>query len=138
MIIDHVGIVVKSIEAGVEHWRKVFGYEPMTEMVVNTRQKVKVMFLKKNNSLNVKLIEPSDSTSPIFTFAQRGGGLHHLCFKCDNLHDQLQQMQQMGMRIITQPQPGEAFENENIAFVYANHGLNIELIDTEKRAKRLT
>jgi methylmalonyl-CoA/ethylmalonyl-CoA epimerase len=137
MIIDHIGIVVKSIEAGIEHWKKVFGYEQVTAVVVNTRQKVKVVFLKKEGSLTVKLIEPSDTTSPIYMHAQRGGGLHHLCFMCENLINQLQQMRQLGLRIITPPQPGEAFENEDIAFVYANNGLYIELIDTDKRARKL-
>ncbi|WP_244826054.1 hypothetical protein [Carboxylicivirga linearis] len=35
---------------------------------------------------------------------------------------------------ISLPQPGEAFENENIAFLLAPGNLNIELIDTDKRA----
>ena len=43
----------------------------------------------------------------------------------------------MGLRIITQPQPGEAFDNERIAFVFAQQGLNIELIDTDKKANIL-
>jgi hypothetical protein len=30
---------------------------------------------------------------------------------------------------------GEAFEKAKIAFVYAKQGLNIELIDTKKKAK---
>ena len=41
------------------------------------------------------------------------------------------------LRVLAQPQPGEAFENERIAFVYAGDGLNVELIDTERRAARL-
>jgi methylmalonyl-CoA/ethylmalonyl-CoA epimerase len=98
---------------------------------------VKVVFLKKDGSLTVKLIEPTDATSPIFMHAQKGGGLHHLCFKCDDLARQLELMQQQGLRVIASPQPGEAFENEEIAFVYANHGLSIELIDTDKRACRI-
>jgi methylmalonyl-CoA/ethylmalonyl-CoA epimerase len=40
------------------------------------------------------------------------------------------------LRILTPPQPGEAFEDEKIAFVYAGDGLSIELIDTDKRARR--
>ena len=36
----------------------------------------------------------------------------------------------IGLRVISQPEPGEAFENESVAFVYAGHGLTIELIDT--------
>ena len=39
--------------------------------------------------------------------------------------------------MLAHPQPGEAFESEDIAFVFAKHGLNIELISTDKRAGRL-
>ncbi len=136
MIIDHLGVVVRSIEKGIEHWEKVFGYKQMTEIVLNTRQKVKVVFLEKENSLTVKLIEPSDQTSTIYAFAQKsgGGGLHHLCFKCDELDEEIANLKDKGLRLITSPQPGEAFDNEKIAFIYAQQGLNIELIDTDKKA----
>lgn len=137
MIIDHIGIAVRSIDEGIEHWKEIFGYEQITEVVVNSRQKVKVVFLAKIDSLTVKLIEPVDETSPVYGFARRGGGLHHLCFKCDDMEHELKQLKTMGLRILATPQPGEAFENENIAFVYAKQGLNIELIDTDKKAKRL-
>ena len=46
MIIDHIGIVVKSIENSLIHWGILFGYKPMTEVVLNTRQKVKVIKLE--------------------------------------------------------------------------------------------
>ena len=134
MHIDHIGIAVPCLEQAVPHWEKVFGYEPYTRKVENTRQKVNVIFLKKEGSLPVKLIEPVDETSPIFRFARRGGGLHHLCFKCENLSTEISQLEGMGLRILTPIEPGEAFANENIAFVYAGQGLNIELIDTSKRA----
>lgn len=136
MVIDHLGLVVRSIEKGIEHWEKVFGYKQMTEVVLNTRQKVKVVFLEKENSLTVKLIEPSDQTSTIYAFAQKsgGGGLHHLCFKCDELDEEIANLKDKGLRLITSPQPGEAFDNEKIAFIYAQQGLNIELIDTDKKA----
>lgn len=136
MIIDHIGILVKSLEKGIEHWETVFGYKQVTEIITNTRQKVLVVFLEKKNSLAVKLIAPVDNNSPVFKAAQRGGGLHHLCFKCDNLTEELQTVQKKGLRILTHPQPGEAFDGEDIAFVFAQQGLNIELIDTDKRAKR--
>ena len=37
MIIDHIGIVVKSIEEGIKHWETYFGYHRATEVVTNTR-----------------------------------------------------------------------------------------------------
>ena len=135
MHIDHIGIVVKDIQKGIEHWEKIFGYIQMTKVVTNSRQKVKVVFLKKENSLLVKLIEPTAEDSPIFMYARKGGGLHHLCFKCENMQTQLDLFQSQGIRVLAEPQPGEAFENEDIAFLYAKHGLNIELIDTDKKAE---
>jgi len=137
MIIDHIGIAVKTIDDGIKHWEKVFGYQQMTEVVTNTRQKVKVVFMKKENSILIKLIEPTDESSPIYAFSQKGGGLHHLCFKTENMDHELTQLKNEGLRIIAPPQPGEAFDNENIAFVFARQGLNIEVIDTDKKANMI-
>lgn len=137
MIIDHIGIAVKSLEAGIENWKKHFGYMQKTEIVINTRQKVRVVFLEKKNSIDIKLIEPLDETSAVFQFAQRGGGLHHLCFKCSNVDEMVENLRNQGMRVLSGPQPGEAFEYEKIAFLFAKQGLNIELIDTDKRARKL-
>ncbi len=137
MVIDHIGIVVKSLEAGIAHWEKVFGYRRMTDPVLNTRQKVRVVFLCKAGSLQVKLIEPADETSVIYALAQRGGGLHHICFKCDDMTDELVRLKSNGLRLLAGPQPGEAFDNDDIAFLFAKQGLNIELIDTDKRASRI-
>jgi methylmalonyl-CoA/ethylmalonyl-CoA epimerase len=137
MIVDHIGIAVRSLDQAVRQWETTFGYRRMTEPVVNIRQKVRVVFLEKEGSIPVKLIEPTNDTSPISDFAKRGGGLHHLCFKCDDLPGELDRMKALGLRVLAGPQPGEAFEDENIAFVYAGNGLNVELIDTDRRAARL-
>lgn len=137
MVIDHIGIVVESLESGINHWKTTFGYQQMTEIVTNAKQKVNVVFLKKDNSLPVKLIEPVEESSPIFRFAKKGGGLHHICFKCSNLDSEIQRLIKLGLHVLAEPQPGEAFDNERIAFLYAKQGINIELIDTEKKAKKI-
>jgi methylmalonyl-CoA/ethylmalonyl-CoA epimerase len=136
MIIDHVGIAVRSLEPAVRHWETIFGYTQATEIVANTRQNVRVVFLTKAGSLTVKLVEATDRTSPVFAFAQRGGGLHHLCFRTDSVGAETERLRSLGARVLAEPQPGEAFEDEQIAFVFAA-GVNVELIDTERRARRL-
>ncbi len=137
MILDHVGIAVRSIERSIEHWAEVFGYDQATEVVINTRQKVRVVFLTKPGSLQIKLIEPTDPTSPVHAFTRRGGGLHHLCFRCESVDAEVARLVALGLRVLAPPEPGEAFDNEMIAFVYAGDGLNVELIDTVRRAGRL-
>jgi methylmalonyl-CoA/ethylmalonyl-CoA epimerase len=137
VIIDHIAVAVKSIETAARLWQAQFGYRQATEPVVNTRQKVRVVFLEKPGSLPVKLIEPTGPASPVFAFTQRGGGLHHLCFRVENLDASLAHLSAAGGRVVAPPQPGEAFDGERIAFVLAQPGLNVELIDTDKRRGRI-
>jgi methylmalonyl-CoA/ethylmalonyl-CoA epimerase len=133
MVIDHIGIVVPSLEDGIRQWEELFGYKKNSDIVTNTRQKVRVVFLSKNESLTVKLIEPSEPGSPVSPIARRGGGLHHLCFRCDDLKVQIPLLKGKGARFIVPPQPGEAFGNRDIAFFLANNNLNTELIDTTEK-----
>jgi len=135
MNIDHIGIATKSLEKGLKLWSTTFGYTQKTNPVENTRQKVRVVFLEKEGSIDIKLIEPVGEDSPIYRFAKRGGGLHHLCFMTEDLKMKISELKDDGFRVLAGPEPGEAFENEDIAFIYATQGLNIELIDTDKRAR---
>lgn len=137
MVIDHIGVVIPRIADGIKQWTTIFGYSQMTEEVTDTRQKVRVVFMAKEGSCTVKLIEPTDESSPVYRFAQKGGGLHHLCFKCGNIDAAVERYRDLGLRVLFEPQPGEAFDGERIAFVFAKQGLIVELIDTEKKAKRL-
>ena len=133
MVLDHIGIVVRSLQEALPQWETLFGYQRRSDIVLNTRQKVRVVFLGKEDCLAVKLIEPTAPDSPVFQAARRGGGLHHLCFRCDSVADQIPTLQKNGATLIVPPQPGEAFNNHPIAFLLAGN-LNFELIDTtEKR-----
>lgn len=134
MIIDHIGVVVKRLQDGIDTWERMFGYRQMTDPVVNTLQNVKVVFMEKEGSLQVKLIEPAAQSSPVWAFAQRGGGLHHICFRTAEIDAGTDRLVAEGARLLVAPQPGEAFCMERIAFVYAGQGLNIELVDTQLRA----
>lgn len=133
MIIDHIGIVVRSLEDGIQQWEEMFGYKKNSDIVLNTRQKVRVVFLAKKGSVPVKLLEPADEKSPVFLFARRGGGLHHLCFRCDDLKVQIPILEAKEAKFLVPPEPGEAFKNNDIAFFLARNNLNVELIDTEEK-----
>ncbi len=133
MVIDHLGIVVRSLEEGIRQWSELFGYRKNSDIVVNTRQKVRVVFLSKKGSLPIKLVEPSEPASPAFLFARKGGGLHHLCFRCENLKVQIPLLEAKEAKFLVPPEPGEAFNNNDIAFFLAKNNLNVELIDTTEK-----
>ncbi len=134
MKIDHICFAVKNISEGVAYWESVFGYRQMTEVVQNSLQKVKVAFLCKEDSLLVKLIEPLEDNLSLVNFVNRGGGFHHLCFRVENMEEQLNELKGKGLIMLVPPQPGEAFNNHNIAFLLAKYGTNVELIDTDEKA----
>jgi len=134
MVMDHIGVVVPQLEEAIGYWGKVFNYVQLTRPVVNTRQKVRVVFLKKVGSALIKLVEPTDESSPVYRLALKGGGLHHLCYRCPNVRAAVEYFRAQGLHVLSDPQPGEAFGGHDIAFVFGKQGLNIELIDTEIKA----
>ena len=137
MVIDHICFAVRDIREGIKYWEDVFGYSQMTEVVENTLQKVKVTFLNKENSLLIKLIEPTGGNESLQNFVFKGVGFHHICFKCSNIDETMNELAEKGLLTLVPPQPGEAFHNHKIAFLLARHGLSIELIDTDEKAGML-
>ena len=133
MHLDHVCVAVRSIEKALPRLTGVLGYRVQTELVANTRQQVNVLFLQRPGSLDLKVIEPSGEGSPLWQFLKRGEGLHHLCFRVDDVRADLADLEKRGLRILAPPEPGEAFDDGLIAFGYAGAGLNVELIDTDER-----
>ena len=137
MTIDHICFAVKDLNEGIAYWERVFGYSRMTRIVINSLQKVKVVFLRKENSLDLKLIEPLMDNISLVNFVSRGGGFHHICFRCKDIEEGVKDLKEKGLITLVPPQPGEAFNNNKIAFLLAKYGVNIELIDTDERAERI-
>jgi methylmalonyl-CoA/ethylmalonyl-CoA epimerase len=128
--IDHLGVEVGALEPAIRAICKLFGYHQATEPVVNTRHRVEVVFLEKAGSLPIKLIRPIDRP------AAPTAKLHHVAFRTGDLEQTLAALKAEGGRVLSPPQPGEAFDDEPIAFVFAA-GLNVELVATTKRRNRI-
>lgn len=138
MDIDHICFAVKDLQEGIDYWNTVFGYSQYTRIIENNQQKVRIVFLHKEGSLLIKLIEPFDSNESLMNFVSIGGGFHHLCFKCNDIHKQTEELVDKGLKLIVPPEPGEAFNNSEIAFLIARHRLSIELIETSEKSGLLS
>ena len=138
--LDHICLAVRKIAPARTMLERMLGYEVRTEPVENTRQQVNVQFMRKQGSIDIKLIEPSSMQSPLVDFIKRsGGGLHHLAFRSESVVAAASNLESLGAKILTAPQPGEAFDDSLIAFMFLGAGLNVELIDTDRRrAERST
>jgi methylmalonyl-CoA/ethylmalonyl-CoA epimerase len=132
--LDHVCLAVRKIAPARAMLEKLFGYRPRTEPVHNTRQQVNVQFMARQGSIDIKLIEPDSLQSPLVEFIKsRGGGLHHLAFRTASVEEGVADLTRKGARLLSPPAPGEAFDEETIAFLFGGMGLNAELIDTDRR-----
>jgi methylmalonyl-CoA/ethylmalonyl-CoA epimerase len=131
--LDHIAIAVRSVEAAADRLCALLGYQRRTRAVTNTRHRVNVLFLEKPGSIDLKLIEPSDLESPLVDFVRKGGGLHHVAFKAPDVAAAVTALASQGVRVLSPPTPGEAFDDHPIAFCYLGFGLNAEIIDTDVR-----
>jgi len=86
--IDHVAVVVRSIEESAPRYRELFGLEPSGSPIELPIQAVRVVFLASGPepSARIELIQPTDEASGVARFmAARGEGLHHVCLRSADL-----------------------------------------------------
>ena len=125
--IDHIGIAVESIEEWLGFYKDILELE-FTHSEEVKAQKVRVAFLKIGES-QIELLEPTSDDSPISNFLKtRGGGIHHIAIKVDNINAALKRLHEAGARMIDN-EPRIGSHNQLIAFVHpkASGGVLIEL-----------
>ena len=127
--IDHIGIAVESIEKWIGFYKDVLGleYDGSEEVV---EQKVRVAFLKIGES-RIELLEPTSDDSPIAKFLEkRGGGIHHIAVKVDDIDAALARHHEVGARLIDN-EPRIGAHNMRIALIHpkASGGVLLELCE---------
>ncbi len=125
--IDHVGIVVQSVDESLKTYCDLLGFT-LLERVAIPQQQVEAAFLDAGNG-TIELIAPTDPTSGTARFLQnRGEGTHHLCFEVADIYAALAELKEQGLRLIDEtPRQGV---HGLVAFVHpkATHGAMIELL----------
>lgn len=127
--LDHIGIAVKSLDAA-----KIYEALGLTIEHVETveTQGVRTAFLAAGDAM-IELLEPSGPQSTIAKFIEkRGEGIHHICFRVDDIKAQLARLQQQGYRLINEsPVPGA--HGCRVAFLHpaAGNGVLIELSEKQ-------
>ncbi len=114
--INHLGIAVHSLDEAEPFYRDVLGMRSSgREEVVD--QAVRVAFFDLGES-RIELLEPTSADGPVGRFlAQRGPGLHHVAYECDNLELELARLAASGVRLIDH-QPRRGAHGMLIAFIH--------------------
>ncbi len=131
MKLHHVGIVVGDIESGIQRYKAMFGFVPITEVVTDIVQKVSVVLLSgpEADSVPLELIAPLTDDSPVSNILKGNMRLYHLCFLVDDIEEALKNFRSNGAIIISNPVPADLFEGKRIAFVYSPDKYVVELLE---------
>lgn len=127
----HVGFVVGSIHEAIEGFAKSLEAQWDGVVIHDLCQKVRVTFLQSHNAADplFELIEPAAEDSPVLAVANKGGGLHHVCYVVESLSEQLERCRLQRALIVRQPAPAAAFGGRKIAWAYTRNRLLIEYLE---------
>ncbi len=124
--INHVAIVVPEIECALSFWRDALGLD-LHHIEDVPSQKSQVAFLPVEGS-EVELVKPTTDDSGVAKFlAERGAGMHHLCFEVDDIDEMLSSLKGRGVRLINET--AMQLEGRKVAFVHPKSasGVLVEL-----------
>lgn len=132
--VNHIAIAVRNIEEAEKLYETALGLK-VTHREVVEEQGVRASMLETAaGDTTIELLEPIGENSPIFKYLEkRGEGIHHICFKVDDIESVLERLKNQGVKLINDaPRPG--VDGTKVAFLHpkALKGVLIELVELPK------
>jgi methylmalonyl-CoA/ethylmalonyl-CoA epimerase len=128
--LHHFGFVVNNIDQTVASFARSVNGSWDGAIFHDPIQKVKVTFLlMPGTDVQMELVEPAEEKSPVRTFLEKGGGLHHLCYEVEDCEQAIMAMRKLGSMIVKRPKPAVAFQGRRIAWVLTSEKLLLELLE---------
>ena len=127
MLIEHIGIAVKDLEASNELFGKLFG-QPHYKTEVVESEHVSTSFFKLGNS-KIELLHASSAESAIAKFIdKKGEGIHHIAFGVEDIEKEVERLKGEGFVPISD-KPKKGADNKLVFFFHPKsaNGVLIEL-----------
>ncbi len=97
--INHVAIVVSDLDESLKFWRDSMGID-LHHLEDVPSEGVAVAFLPTGES-EVELLKPTSENTGVAKFlADKGPGMHHLCFEVDDIDGMMAQLKEKGVRLL--------------------------------------
>jgi methylmalonyl-CoA epimerase len=126
--LDHVGIAVHNLDDSLPLFESITGGKGHGREVVES-QGVEVVFVGSGAG-RLELLAPVREDSAIAKYlARRGPGMHHLCYRVDDIVAELERFRAAGAQLIDEtPRPGA--HGHQVAFLHpkSTGGVLVELL----------
>ena len=105
--VDHIAVAVRDVDSAIESFSRILGAELIRKKEIElVGSKITVAYLKLGNTVIV-LDQATDPDGFIAKFIdRRGEGLHHLGLEVDDLDGFKEELQQKGIKIPHEEEPG--------------------------------
>ena len=127
--LDHVAIAVDQLDEAIRRFAEDLGLDFKGTEDVEGAQTTTAFF--PISGTQIELIHPLDGGGPVASFLEkRGPGLHHLCFRTDDIEADMARLRDRGYRLLSdQPQPGA--HGTKVVFIHpkSTGGVLIELAE---------
>jgi methylmalonyl-CoA/ethylmalonyl-CoA epimerase len=128
--LHHVGYVTREIAAIAATYVARYGYGLATGIIHDPLQTALVQFLQlPGDSSYLEFVAPDGPESKLTNAAKRTGGLHHLCYTAGPLETVIVELEETGMKLISEPMPAVAFAGRRICWLMGENSLPIELVE---------
>ena len=123
--LDHLAIAVTSTEDALKIWRDRLGFPVVCSEVVNGGA-VRLTHLDLGNT-HLQLVEPLTADHPLRDWlAQNGPGLHHFCFKVENVTASQSELVAAGLAPASPP-PHQGTQGKRALFLAKASTQNVQV-----------
>lgn len=132
MKINHLAVVVHSVDEALTFWRDALGL-PFDGVEEVPEEAVKIGFLEVGG-VHIELLEPTTDDSGVAKYLdKRGPGMHHLCLEVDDLDTTMAELEAKGVQLIYE-MPRTRDNGRRYTFIHpkSTGGVMIELYEARE------
>ena len=132
--LDHIGIVVESLESAVPVWCELLSY-PQSEVEYHEVPSEGVRIAMLQGNIKLELLEATDPAGSVQRFLEkRGQGLHHLCFASTDVDEAHARLGSGGLTLLNEA-PKQGAEGR-VFFIHPKSasGVLTELVELQHNA----
>ena len=130
--LDHIAIAVPDLEKSIDRFLNDFGLTYEGTQNVETAATSTAFFPLDGTS--IELIHPLDGQGPLVKYLEkRGPGLHHICFRSDDLDSDIARLKDKGYQFLSD-EPSAGAHDTRVIFIHPKScdGVLIELNEYPK------
>ena len=122
--ISHLGFAVKDLDAAIELYEEVFGAK-VEHRFVSDKDKMRAAMVRVG-AMEIELMQPLEPDSPVGKFiAKRGEGIHHVCYKTDDVAGALHRASEHGIETIDKEPRSGAGGRTRVGFLHPKSTMGV-------------